>query len=96
MVVGVARIELFFPEPNSLKAKRQILRALIQRVESNYKRVSIAEVDGHDLWQNAVLGISIVGKDKPYVDSKLTSLVEFIQKESDLEIIRVEIDYLNY
>lgn len=96
MVVGVARIELFFPEPNSLKAKRQILRALIQRLEANYKRVSIAEVDGHDLWQNAVLGISIVGKDKSYVDSRLTSLVEFIQKNSDLEIIKVEIDYLNY
>lgn len=96
MVVGVARVELYFPEPNSLKAKRQILRALMQRIEANFKRVSIAEVDGHDLWQRIVLGISVVGKDKPFVDSRITTLLDFIQKESTLEMISADVEYLDY
>lgn len=96
MVVGVAKIELFFPEPNSLKAKRQILKALMQKIESNFKKVSVAEVDGHDHWQRTIIGVSLVGRDQPFVDSRLTSLVDFIQHNSALEIIKVEIDYLNY
>jgi len=96
MVVGIARIELYFPEPNSLKAKRQILRALLQKIEANFKKVSIAEVDGHDLWQNAVIGISLVGKDQGFVDSRLTSLIDYIQKESALEIVKAEVEYLAY
>ncbi len=96
MVVGVARVELYFPDPNSLKAKRQILRALMQRIETNFKRVSIAEVDGHDLWQKIVLGISVVGKDRPFVDSRLTTLLDFIQKESALEMLKADVEYLDY
>lgn len=96
MVVGVAKVELYFPDPNSLKAKRQILRALMQRIEANFKRVSIAEVDGHDLWQKIVLGISVVGKDKPFVDSRLTTLLDFIQKESTLEMLKADVEYLDY
>jgi uncharacterized protein YlxP (DUF503 family) len=96
MVVGIARIELHFPYPNSLKEKRQILRALTQKIEANFKRISIAEVDGHDLWQKAVLGISLVGKDREFVDSRLTTIIEFIKKNSDLEIVKAEIDLIGY
>ncbi len=96
MVVGVAKVELYFPYPNSLKEKRQILRALMQKIEANFKKVSIAEVDGHDLWQSTILGISLVGKDAKFVDSKLTSLLEFIKQHSELEIIKVEMDFIGY
>ncbi len=96
MVVGVARIELYFPYPNSLKEKRHILRALTQKIEANFKRISIAEVDGHDLWQKAVLGISLVGKDREFVDSRLTTIIEFIKKNSELEIVKAEIDLIGY
>lgn len=89
-------MELYIPEPNSLKAKRQILHSLIQKIEANFKRISLAEVDGHNLWQNAVLGITLVGKDKKYVDTKINNLIEFIQKESSLDIIKAEIDIINY
>ena len=96
MVVGVAKIELYFPYPNSLKEKRQILRALTQKIESNFKRISIGEVDGHDLWQKAVIGISLVGNDKAFVDSRLTAIIEFIKKNSDVEIVKAEIDLIGY
>jgi uncharacterized protein YlxP (DUF503 family) len=96
MVVGVARIELFFPHPNSLKAKRQILKSLMQKLETSFKKISLAEVDGHDLWQTAIIGISVVGRDQKFVDSKLTSIINFIQKDGNLELIKAEIDFISY
>jgi uncharacterized protein YlxP (DUF503 family) len=96
MVVGVAKIEIFFPEPNSLKSKRRRLKALIHKLESQFKKISLAEVDGHDLWQKTTLGISIVGKDQKFVDSKLTSILNFIQNDGSIEIIKAEIDFISY
>ncbi len=96
MVVGIAKVELFFPEPNSLKAKRQVLKGLVQKLEAHFKKVSLAEVDGHDLWQRAILGISVVGRDQKFVDSKLTSILNFIQSDTRLELIKAEIDFINY
>ncbi len=96
MVVGIIKLELFIPDPNSLKAKRQVLRSLIQKIESNFKRVSLAEVDGHDLWQSAVIGISLVGKDKEYIDRKINNIMDFIRKEAALDVIKAEVDIINY
>lgn len=96
MFVGIAKIEIFFPEPNSLKSKRQILKAILHKLESQFKNISFAEVDGHDLWQKTTIGISIVGKDQKFVDRKLTSILNFIQNDGRLEIIKAEIDYIPY
>jgi len=96
MVVGIAKIEIFFPQPNSLKSKRQILRALLHKLESKFKKVSIAEVDGHDLWQKTTIGISVIGKDQKFVDRKITSILNFMQNDGRFEIIKAEIDFISY
>uniref|UniRef100_A0A7V4JRH5 DUF503 domain-containing protein n=1 Tax=Thermodesulfobacterium geofontis TaxID=1295609 RepID=A0A7V4JRH5_9BACT len=96
MVVGIAKIEIFFPETNSLKSKRRILKALIHKLESQFKKISLAEVDGHNLWQKTTLGLSVVGKDQKFVDSKLTSILNFIKKDGSIEIIKAEIDFISY
>ena len=77
MVVGVMRLTLFLPENHSLKGKRQVLRAIKDRVRNKFN-VSIAESDGHDMWQRAELGICQVGSDRAFVDSALREVVNFI------------------
>ncbi len=96
MVVGIAKIEIFFPEPNSLKSKRQILNALLQKIESQFKKISLAEVDGQDFWQKATLGLSVVGRNKKIVDKKITSILNFLQNDGRLEVIRAEIEFISY
>jgi len=93
MVVGVLRLTLFLPENHSLKGKRQVLRAIKDRVRNKFN-VSIAESDHHDLWQRAQLGICQVGSDRAFVDSALREVVNFIESlglaplgEEDLEIL---------
>src|SRR5207245_9271797 len=77
MVVGVLRLTLFLPENHSLKGKRQVLRAIKDRVRSKFN-VSIAESDGNALWQGAELGICEVGSDRAFVDSVLRQVVNLI------------------
>jgi uncharacterized protein YlxP (DUF503 family) len=78
MVVGVLRLTLFLQENHSLKGKRQVLRAIKDRVRNKFN-VSIAESDDHDLWQRAQLGICQVGSDRAFVDSALRQVVNFIE-----------------
>ena len=59
MFIGMARFELFVPHSGSLKAKRQVLRPVIDRVR-NKLNISIAEVDHQDLWQRAALSVTCV------------------------------------
>lgn len=59
MFVGIARYELRLPESASLKDKRAVLRRLVALLRQKFN-VSVGEVDHHDLWQRATLGVSIV------------------------------------
>ncbi len=93
MVVGILRLTLFLPDNHSLKGKRQVLRAIKDRVRNKFN-VSIAESDGHDMWQRAELGICQLGSDRRFVDGALREVVNFIDSlalvplgEEQLEII---------
>ena len=59
MFIGLARFEIFIPHSGSLKAKRQVLRPVVDRLRKGLN-VSVAEVDHQDLWQRAALGVSCV------------------------------------
>lgn len=82
MVVGVLKLTLFLPENHSLKGKRGVIRKIKARVANSFN-VSIAECDGQDLWQRAVLGICQIGTDAAYVDGTLRQVARFIE---DLQV----------
>jgi uncharacterized protein YlxP (DUF503 family) len=60
MFVGVGRFDLHIPHSGSLKAKRAVLRPVVERMR-NKLHVSVAEVDHQDLWQRAAVGVTCVG-----------------------------------
>ena len=62
MVVGIVRIELHIPASRSLKDNRQVVRGLKDRIRER-ARAAVAEVDHHDLWQRAALGVAVVAAD---------------------------------
>ena len=78
MFVGICSLDLVLPENRSLKGKRQVLRKVKDRVKSRFN-VSIAEVDHLDSWNRATLGISCVSRERPHVDSQLSSVIDFIE-----------------
>jgi hypothetical protein len=77
MNVGVCRVRLRLPENLTLKGKRQVIKSITTRV-SNKFNVSVAEVDDHDLWQLATIGICCVSNDKRHTNEVLSKIVDFI------------------
>jgi uncharacterized protein YlxP (DUF503 family) len=94
MVVGVLRLTLYLPENHSLKGKRGVLRKIKARVTNEFN-VSVAECDGHDLWQKAVLGFSQVGTDAVYVEGTLQKVVRFVDGLHVAEVGEDEIEVLH-
>lgn len=73
MFVGIVRIELHLPASGSLKAKRQIVRSLKERIRSR-TRAAVAEVDHQDLWQRAALGVAVVSGEAGQVAEQLQAV----------------------
>ena len=86
MVVGVCTIDLHLPGIGSLKGKRQILLSLKERIKKAHN-VSIAEVDGNDLWQRAVLGVACVANDGRYVNQVLDAVLNAVRANPSDELV---------
>ena len=95
MNVGVCQVRVRLPENLSLKGKRQVLKSITSRVGSKFN-VSVAEVDDHDLWQLATIGISCVSNNKRYTNEVLSKVVDFItESRFEIEILGYEIEILS-
>ncbi|ULA62358.1 MAG: YlxP-like protein [Nitrospira sp.] len=93
MVVGVCTVELWIPESQSLKDKRQVLHSVKDRLRGKFN-LSIAEVDGQDLWQKAVLGMACVANDGSYVEQVLEQALNVIKSVPTIELVRVHRELL--
>ncbi len=94
MNVGVCRVKLRLPGNLSLKGKRQVLKSVTTRVGSKFN-VSIAEIDDHDLWQLATLGICCVSNNKRHTNEVLSKVVDFIVGgRFEIEVVDYEIEIL--
>ncbi|MDH5741680.1 MAG: DUF503 domain-containing protein [Nitrospira sp.] len=93
MVVGLCTVELFIAGSQSLKDKRQVLHGLKDRLRGKFN-LSIAEVDGQDLWQKAVLGMACVANDGSYVNQVLEQALNVIKSMPTVEVIRTQLELL--
>ena len=95
MNIGICKIRLRLPENLSLKGKRQVLKSIITRVSSKFN-VIVAEVDDHDLWQLATLGVCCISTNKRHADEILSKVVNFIvNSRFEIEILDYEIEILS-
>jgi len=78
----------------SLKGKRQVLKSIAARIRNKFN-VSVAEVDNHDLWQLATIGICCVSNDNRYTNEVLSKVVDFVTNSRfEVEILDYEIEIL--
>ena len=69
-----------------------MLKSLVDRVRKQFN-VSIAELDGMDLWQASVLAIAAVGRETKRVNQILSRVGEFIKNEHELEITKEHLEF---
>ena len=65
MFIAVLTLELHIHEAHSLKEKRMVVNSLLDRIRAHFD-VSAAQLDDHDRWQSATLGVvAISNREKP-------------------------------
>lgn len=94
MVLGVLKITLILHGNDSLKGKRQVLKAVKDRVRNRFN-VSIAEVGHNDMLQRADIAVAAIGNDKAHVNSALDNALNFIEDVAAAEVAGHEIELLN-
>lgn len=75
MVVGILQVELMIGGADSLKDKRSVVKSLKDKLHRDYM-VSVAEIDAHDKWRTAVLGLAAVSTSVPHVQGLLDRIVD--------------------
>ncbi|HVC00038.1 MAG TPA: DUF503 domain-containing protein [Candidatus Dormibacteraeota bacterium] len=75
MPIGCLTLEIHLSESRSLKDKRQVMRSLKDRLRHRFN-VSVAELDGQDTWQSAVVGIVAISADAGYLEKALQAALE--------------------
>ncbi|MCU0493091.1 MAG: DUF503 domain-containing protein [Chloroflexaceae bacterium] len=77
-----------------MKDKRRIVKSVIARVRNQFN-VAIAEVDDHDLWQRATLGMACVSTSQGHAHSQLENVMRFIEEQRpDVPLMGYEIEML--
>lgn len=94
MFVATCVITLELHGVRSLKEKRSIIRSIIVRLRREFN-LSVAEVDGHDAWGTAVIGLAAVGNDKAHLHSLLEKSVAWVENNRpDAPIAAYGIEFL--
>ena len=88
MRVAALRVEIHLPAPQSLKEKRAVLRPVIEGMR-RLGSFSIAEVDHHDDWQRATVGVALVTRDGRDLDKQMSKLRRYLDSRLDIEVFDV-------
>jgi uncharacterized protein YlxP (DUF503 family) len=82
MTIGVYSFEIHLPASRSLKAKRQVVKRLKDRLRSRHN-VAVTELEEHlDLWQRASLAVVSVAMGR----DPLVRLFESIHREVESNV----------
>ncbi len=56
--------------------------------------LSVAEVDGQDLWQKVVLGLACVANDGRYVNQVCAQALNLVRRVTHVEIVQLRVELL--
>ncbi len=86
MLIGSAQFEFLIPGVSSLKEKRFVLKSIKTRLQNKFN-ASVAEVDHHDKWQRACLGIACVSNERRFLDETLNKIMNILLEDTRIELI---------
>ena len=89
MTVGLLILDCYIPESQSLKDKRRILSSLSERLRRQFN-IAIAEVEYQDQWQRAQLAIVLVNTNWRMLQSSMSKLTEYVDRDRRVEITNTE------
>ncbi len=93
MFVLALDIDLHLPECRSLKAKRAVLRPLIEGARRRFQ-VAVAEVGEQDQWQRARVGVAAVGGSESHVRDVIDEVERFVWAQPGIEVLSMQRTWL--
>ncbi len=94
MVVGALMLTMHLGEAGDLKAKRKVVRSIIDRVRSKFNAAA-AEVGGAGLWQRLELGFTVCGNEVAHVGNQLDEIARFVERLALAEVVDVRVEVMN-
>lgn len=88
MRVAALRVEIHLPTPQSLKQKRSLLRPTIEGIR-RLGSYSVAEVDHHDDWQLATIGVAIAAPDGASLGMQIAKLRRYLDSRLEIEVLDI-------
>ena len=67
MPIAFLTLELHIEAAQSLKDRRQVVRSMKDKLRTSFN-ISIAELDGSELWNRATIGVVSVSNSQDYLD----------------------------
>ena len=92
MKIAVLHVDMHLPYSQSLKDKRMVLRRVKDRLQKF--NVAVAEIEHHDLWQRATLGIVAISTTDDHVEQSLAAAADEIDRVEPGLVTRAEIEFL--
>jgi uncharacterized protein YlxP (DUF503 family) len=94
MQVATCVITLQLYGVDSLKAKRRVLKSILTRLPRQFN-VAVAEIDCHDAWKTAVIGLATIGNDAGHLHARLEKSVAWIERSRpDAQVEQYSIELL--
>ena len=89
MYVGAIKATYRIRGASCLKDKRRPLKSLKDRLSSRFN-CAVAEVDSLDLWQRAVVGVSLVSGEESHLQSQLEEVMRYMELDPELELVDID------
>ena len=93
MVVAGVRFEIRIPMANSLKEKRAVVRPLVEALR-RMASLSVSEVDHHDTWQRAAIGVAIVTPDPRSMEHLVERVRRRVDEELEIEVLHTSLEFV--
>ena len=89
MFVLVLDVELHIPTARSLKAKRAVVKSLVEASRHRFQ-VAAAEVGYQDLWQRSRIGFAAVAGSANHVVEVIDEVERFVWANTESEVVRCD------
>jgi uncharacterized protein YlxP (DUF503 family) len=91
--VAALSIDLYLRESRSLKAKRALVKPVVEGLRRRYQ-VAAAEVGLQGTWQRAALGVAVVASTEAHARDICDEVERFVWSFPELDVLRIDRHWL--
>jgi len=89
MFVLALEVDLHVNDSQSLKAKRQVVKSIVDTARHRFG-VSAAEVGGQDLWQRATLGFAVVASSAAHAVEVIDAVDRYVWSSPRIDVLSTD------